>query len=34
LMLLNEHYRPGVVTGFDFYPGTLHLESFVALERR
>jgi 23S rRNA (uracil1939-C5)-methyltransferase len=33
LMLLGRKYRFGGVTGFDFYPGTLHLESLVVLER-
>jgi 23S rRNA (uracil1939-C5)-methyltransferase len=34
LMRLSESYRPGSVTGFDFYPGTLHLESLVTLVRK
>jgi len=34
IMMLAEKYQPGTVTGFDFYPGTLHLESLVALERK
>lgn len=29
---LTEAYTPGIVTGFDFYPGTLHLESLVILD--
>jgi len=34
LARLTEAYTPGTVTGFDFYPDTLHLESLVVLERR
>jgi len=34
LARLTESYTPGTVTGFDFYPDTLHLESLVVLERR
>ncbi|MDB5178807.1 MAG: rRNA m(5)U methyltransferase [Patescibacteria group bacterium] len=33
MMSLSEHYRAKSVTGFDFYPGTLHLESLVILDR-
>jgi 23S rRNA (uracil1939-C5)-methyltransferase len=33
--LLLESYKPHeVITGFDFYPGTLHLESLVTLVRK
>ncbi len=34
IMLLQEAYSPSGVTGFDFYPGTLHVESLVALTLR
>jgi 23S rRNA (uracil1939-C5)-methyltransferase len=33
LMLLAEAYKCVGVTGFDFYPGTLHLESLAILDR-
>ena len=33
LKLLNEQYSIDSVSGYDFYPGTLHLESLVILER-
>ena len=33
LMRLAETYRAEAVTGFDFYPSTLHLESLAILER-
>ena len=33
VLLLKEAYRPRDVTGFDLYPGTLHLESLVVLDR-
>ncbi len=33
LKLMATHYKAGEVTGFDFYPGTLHLESLVVLDR-
>lgn len=32
--LLNEAYKTDGVMGFDLYPGTLHLESLVILQRR
>jgi 23S rRNA (uracil1939-C5)-methyltransferase len=32
IMMLAEKYRAGAVTGFDFYPGTLHVESLIVLE--
>jgi 23S rRNA (uracil1939-C5)-methyltransferase len=32
--LLLGDYRTKGVTGFDFYPGTLHLESLIVLERK
>jgi 23S rRNA (uracil1939-C5)-methyltransferase len=31
--LLSETYRTAGVTGYDLYPGTLHLESLMVLER-
>lgn len=31
IMLLANSYTPGAPTGFDFYPGTLHLESLAVL---
>lgn len=34
IMALQGHYQAGPLTGFDFYPGTLHLESLVVLDRR
>jgi len=33
VQLLSEAYRAQGVDGFDFYPGTLHLESLVVLDR-
>jgi 23S rRNA (uracil1939-C5)-methyltransferase len=33
IRLLAEHYRPSPVSGFDFYPGTLHIESLVVFDR-
>ena len=33
VLLLKEAYRPSDVTGYDLYPGTLHLESLVVLDR-
>jgi len=33
IALLKEKYTPSDVTGFDLYPGTLHLESLVVLDR-
>jgi 23S rRNA (uracil1939-C5)-methyltransferase len=32
VMMLSGSYRAAGVTGFDFYPGTLHLESLVVLD--
>lgn len=32
--LLAERYRLSPVTGFDFYPGTLHLESLIVLDKK
>jgi 23S rRNA (uracil1939-C5)-methyltransferase len=34
LLLLAPDYTSGAVTGFDLYPGTLHLESLVILEHK
>jgi 23S rRNA (uracil1939-C5)-methyltransferase len=34
VLLLAEAYQSSDVTGFDFYPGTLHLESLVTLTRK
>ncbi len=34
IMDLSEHYQAGKVQGFDFYPGTLHVESLVILDRK
>jgi 23S rRNA (uracil1939-C5)-methyltransferase len=34
IMLLTDAYQPGNVTGFDFYPGTLHLESLITLVKK
>lgn len=34
LMALSAAYSCSDVTGFDFYPGTLHVESFVVLTRK
>ncbi len=34
IIALAEGYAAGSVAGFDFYPGTLHLESLVTLKRR
>jgi 23S rRNA (uracil-5-)-methyltransferase RumA len=34
IMALQRHYQAGPLTGFDFYPGTLHMESLVVLDRR
>ena len=31
LALLQEHYRAASLTGFDFYPGALHVESLAVL---
>jgi 23S rRNA (uracil1939-C5)-methyltransferase len=33
LILLKDAYKTSGVTGFDFYPGTLHLESLAILDR-
>jgi 23S rRNA (uracil1939-C5)-methyltransferase len=33
IMMFAGKYRASGVTGFDFYPGTLHLESLVVLDR-
>ncbi len=33
VLLLKEAYRSSDVTGYDLYPGTLHLESLVVLDR-
>lgn len=33
VMLLTRDYKPSKLTGYDFYPGTLHLESLVVLDR-
>jgi 23S rRNA (uracil1939-C5)-methyltransferase len=33
ILLLKDKYSPSDVTGFDLYPGTLHLESLVVLDR-
>ena len=32
--LLSEAYKTAGVTGYDLYPGTLHIESLIVLERR
>ena len=34
LLALAQDYQAGPASGFDFYPGTLHLESLVILTRR
>jgi 23S rRNA (uracil1939-C5)-methyltransferase len=34
VMALQDAYEASDVTGFDFYPGTLHLESLVTLTRK
>ncbi|HEX3081922.1 MAG TPA: TRAM domain-containing protein [Candidatus Saccharimonadia bacterium] len=33
LMVLGSAYKSGPVAGFDFYPGTLHMESLAILDR-
>ncbi len=32
--LLQQHYSPTSLTGFDFYPNTMHMESLLVLEKR
>jgi len=34
VMLLMRDYTPSGLKGYDFYPGTLHLESLVVLDRK
>lgn len=34
LLLLDDEYKVIEVTGYDFYPGTLHMESLAVLDRR
>lgn len=33
LLRLSDQYQSGPVTGFDFYPGTLHVETLAVLDR-
>ncbi len=32
--LLKQHYSPASLTGYDFYPNTMHMESLLVLTRR